>query len=199
MDTGTACPWGLQYILLSDTTKLPTVKSLLHTVHLMQWRWSTLLSKLHRSVWYTFVPHTMHLSHWKPRNEFCVVAFRLSVMLGLPALWDRFKGSLFSWVFAWAGTGFWGLFMMTGLNGLTFGFSSFFIFPQITFVVPVSLDTAFSCVDSYKNIIVRRQHHKCLPFDKTNRDTHARAPSSNKHRNLMWGLCLNVCCISQRN
>ena len=57
-----ACPWGLQYTLLSVITKLPTVKSRLHTEHLTHCLWSTLLSKLHFSIWYTVLPHTTHLS-----------------------------------------------------------------------------------------------------------------------------------------
>lgn len=54
--------WGLQYTLLSAITKLPTVKSRLQTEHLMHCLWSTLLSNLHFSIWYTLVPHTAHLS-----------------------------------------------------------------------------------------------------------------------------------------
>lgn len=57
-----ACPWGLQYTLLSVITKLPTVKSRLQTEHLTHCLWSTLLSKLHFSIWYTVLPHTTHLS-----------------------------------------------------------------------------------------------------------------------------------------
>lgn len=64
VETVSVLAWGLQYTLLSAITKLPTVNGRLHTVHLMHCLWSTLLSKLHFSMWYTVVPHTAHLSTW---------------------------------------------------------------------------------------------------------------------------------------